>query len=232
MGLMMLLRLEFPLKGLALFQGRIVVRICTQEPCFSVSFCLMKLKLCVIGKYVESICHNFAVLERKKNSLLIRSCGLAAFEFRPQSKGILVTHLEKLLPQPISIEEVFGKVKEGKTAKLQFQLEYFLQQSETSTSVIFLSYCCDLEHKLFFGTAIFWNVLPRRVSTQILAAENEGNISDCFLPGYYRQSGSSEPKVNFSHFLIYCGLCQKNAGEMLLYTCIYANLCECAEIIV
>ncbi|XP_076466022.1 mucosa-associated lymphoid tissue lymphoma translocation protein 1-like [Babylonia areolata] len=41
------------------------------------------------------------------------SCGLAAFEFRPQSKGILVTHLEKLLPQPISIEEVFRRVKEA-----------------------------------------------------------------------------------------------------------------------
>lgn len=40
------------------------------------------------------------------------SCGLAAFEFRPQSKGILVTHLEKLLPQPLSIEEVFRRVKE------------------------------------------------------------------------------------------------------------------------
>lgn len=40
------------------------------------------------------------------------SCGLAAFEFRPQSKGILVYHLEKLLPEPISIEEVFRKVKE------------------------------------------------------------------------------------------------------------------------
>lgn len=50
--------------------------------------------------------------------MLIRSCGLAAFEFRPQSKGILVTHLEKLLPQPISIEEVFRKVKEGKATNL------------------------------------------------------------------------------------------------------------------
>ncbi|KAL8591249.1 hypothetical protein ACOMHN_017573 [Nucella lapillus] len=41
------------------------------------------------------------------------SCGLAAFESRPQSKGILVTHLEKLLQQPISIEEVFRRVKEA-----------------------------------------------------------------------------------------------------------------------
>lgn len=41
------------------------------------------------------------------------SCGLAAYEFKPQSKGILVTHLEKLLPQPVSIEEVFRRVKEA-----------------------------------------------------------------------------------------------------------------------
>ena len=55
--------------------------------------------------------------------MLIRSCGLAAFEFRPQSKGILVTHLEKLLPQPISIEEVFRKVKEGKATNLKSNQE-------------------------------------------------------------------------------------------------------------
>jgi hypothetical protein len=40
---------------------------------------------------------------------------LAAFEFRPQSKGILVSHLEKLLPEPLSIEEIFRKVKEGES---------------------------------------------------------------------------------------------------------------------
>nr|KAG5706566.1 hypothetical protein BaRGS_028737 [Batillaria attramentaria] len=41
------------------------------------------------------------------------SCGLAAYELKPQSKGILVTHLEKFLPQPISIEEVFRRVREA-----------------------------------------------------------------------------------------------------------------------
>lgn len=41
------------------------------------------------------------------------SCGLAAYESRPESKGILVTHLEKLLREPISIEEIFRKVREA-----------------------------------------------------------------------------------------------------------------------
>ena len=61
--------------------------------------------------------------------MFIRSCGLAAFEFRPQSKGILVTHLEKLLPQPISIEEVFRKVKEGKASNLHIQSGKLIMQT-------------------------------------------------------------------------------------------------------
>lgn len=81
--------------------------------------CCMILDICRKPPENPSQSQRTAIMEQKPvedgNTVVCyaTSCGLAAFEFRPQSKGILVTHLEKLLQQPISIEEVFRRVKEA-----------------------------------------------------------------------------------------------------------------------